>query len=80
MAGLSLRVSGNVGASAAPAPYSTADNPTTIPEAAFGSGAASAAPSSGLGALMPDNAAGIAFWSGVAGVAFLMFIRHSLPR
>lgn len=81
MSGLSLHIGGTGSAAVgvpASSPFSTAPSPKTVQEAAYGSGSGlAAAPGRGL---FPNDATGIAFWSGVAGVAFLMFIRHSLPR
>lgn len=77
MPGLNLMGMGGVRTSSGG--YSSAPNPATASQAAFGAGGSTGKAPSTANALLPNDPFGVALWTSIIAVGLLMFIRHSLP-
>lgn len=78
MAGLNLHGAANVRAASSPS-MSSATAPTSVSQAAWGSGGSAGA---GVGAkvLSPTTGFGLAFWLEVAAMAWLVLVYVEAPR
>jgi hypothetical protein len=78
MAGLNLGMNAVLSGGSAPS-YGSVKQPSSVSEAAFGSGGTQSAPTDSS-ALKPVHGFGVAVWTGVIAIGLLVLVRKSLPN